>query len=105
MANFDLSSNMNSESPVKRAITGASFQAAGYVDYQAPKRMNSLISPMADNEGNDDDAEAKNSFKMSSVPAPVQHRVVFDGASSGLGLGTTPGRSNTGIELPAIGRR
>lgn len=96
---------MGSDSPAKRlpTISGASFSAAGYVDYDAVKRKQSFISPLAEAEGGED-AEAKTSFKMSSVPAPVQHRVVFDGASTGLGLGTAQ-RSNTGIELPAIGRR
>ena len=42
----------------------------------------------------------------SSVPAPVQSRVVFEGVSGlGLGLGSGSKQGAGSLELPEIGRR
>ena len=85
-------------------VASASFSAAGYVDYDAMSKKQPIrAAPTIV----DDSQASLNIGGTSSVPAPVQSRVVFDGvAGLGLGLGNSQNRSSaTGLELPQIGRR
>ena len=84
-------------------VTGAKFQAAGYVDYDQVSRRQSMRAAPATFTADNVSMDVGGS---SSVPAPVQSRVVFEGVSGlGLGLGSGSKQGAGSLELPEIGRR